>query len=458
MKELQVSMPIVNAHAAGIDVGSKSHWVAVDQLHQHVREFGVYTKDHELLIDYLRAYKITTVAMESTGSYWQTLFNVLQKAGFTVILGKGSNTKNISGKKTDILDCMWIQRLHTLGLLPASFILTDYLQTLRVYYNHRQHLIEQSAKYINKMQKTLRLMNIRLDVAINDITGKTGRAIINAILEGNRNPEHLASLADYRIKKSKSEIAEALHGEWRDELLFELKSCLTFYDSYITELRNCDQKIECILKQYQPVDSTFFQLNNEPEKKIGRKQKSKLNPEFNVRQLAFMQLKTDLFQIPGVNHSIVLSLLCNMGNDIKRFSSAKQFASWLRLVPNNKKSGGKIISSRTPKGKNPIANSLRLAANSIGNQQDHPLTPFFKRIAFKKGRGSAITATARKLAIIIWNMITKAESYKGYDYEIINQKRKTAQIKNISKRLSKLNLSDDEMKTLFQRTNLLSTS
>jgi transposase len=458
MKKQAISMTVIHPHAAGIDVGSKSHWVAVDQSHQNVREFSVYTKDHLLLIDYLRTHHITTVAMESTGSYWQTLFNALQQAGFEVILAKGSNTKNISGKKTDMLDCMWIQKLHTLGLLPASFLLSDYLQTLRTYYDHRQYLVRQTTKYINKMQKAMRLMNIRLDVVINDITGKSGRAIIEAILAGNQNPHYLASLADGRVKKSREEIAEALEGQWREEFLFELKSCLSFYDVYLTEIGVCDQKIETLLRKYQPPLQTEFELSTKLPAKQESKRKNKFSPDFNVRQLAFMQFKTDLFQIPGVSHTVVLSLLCNMGTDINRFTSAKQFASWLRLVPNNKVTGGRIVSSRTPKGKNTVANSLRSAANSIGNQKEHPLTPFFKRIAFKKGRAAAITATARKLALIIWNMITKAEDYKVYDYEAITQKRKTAQIKNISKRLSKLNLSYDEMKMLFQRTNLSLTS
>ncbi|MBA3817239.1 MAG: IS110 family transposase [Parachlamydiaceae bacterium] len=449
-------MQVVNPHAAGIDVGSKSHWVAVDQLHQHVREFGVYTKDHKELIEYLRAHQVTTVAMESTGSYWQTLFNALQKAGFEVFLVRGSNTKNVKGKKTDVLDCMWIQKLHSLGLLTASFILSDYLQHLRTYYDHRSHLIEQTTKYINKMQKALRLMNVRLDVAISDITGKSGRLMLDAILEGKRDPKFLASLADGRIKKSKEEIEASLQGQWRDDLLFELRSCLKFYDNYLREINDCDQKIEQLLHQYIPSRESL-EFEQTPTSKANGKIRAKFAPSFNVRQLAFTHLKTDLFQIPGVSFTTVLSLLCNMGMDIKRFSSAKQFASWLRLVPDNKVSGGKTISSRTPKGKSTVANSLRLAANSIGNQKDHPLTPFFKRIAYRKGRSAAITATARKLAVIIWNMIIKSEPYRGYDYETINQKRKNAQIKNIRARLAKLKLSEDEIENLFQRTTIHSS-
>jgi len=456
MKETELSLKIVHPYAAGIDIGSKTHWVAVDQNAANVREFGVYTRDHLRLIEHLKSHQITTVAMESTGSYWQTLFHALQKAGFEVILVQGSQTKNVKGKKTDVLDCMWIQKLHTLGLLSSSFLLSDYLQTLRTYYAHREHLLEQTAMYINKMQKSLRLMNIRLDVAIRDLTGKSGRAIVDAILAGHRNPDYLASLAHFRVKKTPQEIAAALHGNWRDDLLFELRSCLKFYDAYKKEILICDQQIQTILLSFFPAtDAPVPEIkvpDNSPRKQVNRN-----SPSFNVRQLAFTHLKTDLFQIPGVSHSTVLCLLCNMGNDIKRFSSAKRFASWLRLVPNNKLSGGKIISSKTPKGKNAIALALRQAANAIGNQKEHPLAAFFKRIAYRKGRNAAITATARKLAVIIWNMVTKNQSYRHPNPELLMERRKNAQIKNIKMRLFRLNLTDTEITALFEKISFPST-
>jgi len=339
---------------------------------------------------------------------------------------------------------MWIQKLHTLGLLTSSFLLSDYLQNLRTFYAHREHLIEQTAMYVNKMQKALRLMNIRLDVAIRDIAGKSGRAIVDAILAGKRDPDYLASLAHFRVKKGKQEIAAALHGNWRDDLLFELQSCLAFYDAYKREINACDRKIESMLQQYIPHPDPLPLQANISEKPI-HKQVNKNSPAFNVRQLAFTHLRTDLFQIPGVSHSTTLCILCNMGTDIKRFPSAKHFASWLRLVPNNKLSGGRLISSRTPKGKNVLAIAFRQAANSIGNQEKHPLAPFFKRIAYRKGRNAAVTATARKLAIIIWNMITKSQPYLHRDPEVVLEIRKHTQIKNIKKRLFMLNMTEAEI-------------
>ncbi len=212
----------------------------------------MYTKDHQQMIEHLRTHGITTVAMESTGTYWQTLFDALQTEGFEVLLVGGNQTKNVKGRKTDVIDCMWIQKLHSLGLLSGSFLLSNALQELRTYYYHRQHLIEHAALYVHKMQKSLRLMNIRLNIAIRDVAGKSGLNIIEAILAGNRNPEHFASLVDVRVKKSKEEIADSLRGWWRDELLYELKAALEFYKLYETALVDCDKTIEQALIKHLP--------------------------------------------------------------------------------------------------------------------------------------------------------------------------------------------------------------
>lgn len=451
-----MTLQVINPNCAGIDVGSRSHFVAVDQESANVKEFGVYTKDHNLMIAYLRSAGVTSIAMESTGTYWQTLFNALQTSGFEVMLVNGTQTKNVKGKKTDVLDCIWIQKLHSLGLLSGSFLLSEYLQQLRTYYAHRHYLIEQTSKYTNKMQKALRIMNVRLDIALNDITGQSGMAIIDAILAGQRDPNQLAGLVSGRIRKSKEEIADSLHGQWRPDILFELQSCLSLYRIYEKAILECDRQIEAGLVANKPINDS-----SEPDAKLiitgPAKQPKKRSPTFNVRQIAFSYFKTDLFEIPGVSHTTVLCLLTNMGTDISKFTCAKQFASWLRLVPDNKISGGKIIRRRTPIGKNQIAHSLRQAANTIGNQKAHPLTPFFKRIAYRKGRIAAITATARKLAVIIWHMIKERSSYQQYDYEKINQINKNKQLKNIQQRIFKLNLSKDQLSNFIKTTSLAMT-
>ena len=452
MKKQELSLQVINEHAAGIDIGSRFHMVAIDQLKENVRQFGVYTKDHEQLIGYLRNAGVTSIAMESTGNYWQTLFSALQEAGFEVLLVNGSQTKNVKGRKTDVIDCMWIQKLHSLGLLSGSFLLSNAIQELRTYYRHRMHLIEQASMYVHKMQKSLRLMNIRLDIVIRDVVGKSGLNIVEAILAGNRDPKHLSTLVDIRVKKSQQEIADSLQGSWQEELLFELRTSLDFYKVYEKALLECDKQIENKLVNYIPQNT----LDPQEEKML--KESSKKNrkhaPSLNVSRFAYQYFHTDLFAISGISHTTVLCLMTNMGHDLHKFSSAKSFAAWLRLVPNNKISGGHIISNKTPSGKNLIATALRQAANSIGNQKDHELTPFFKRIAFRKGRIAAITATARKLAVIIWNMITKVEPYKK-SMAVNSDKNKSTQLKNIEKRIGLLQLTQDELNRLFSRTLLL---
>lgn len=445
-----LSMEMVNGCCAGIDIGSRFHMVAVDQDVAHVKKFNVYTSDHAKLTDYLQAHQITSVAMESTGSYWQTLFDALQRAGFEVLLVNGNQIKNVKGKKTDVQDCMWIQKLHTLGLLRGSFLPTYELQTLRTYYSHRQYLINQLSRYVNKMQKALRLMNLRLDVVVNDIMGQSGRLIIEAMLGGERDASQLASLANYRVKKSKEEIALSLEGNYREDLLFELRSCLSLYDTYRQQLKECDtvlaSKIAVLASTYQPPSAI---THEKPAK-----QRTKHSPTFDIQALANQYFGVDVMQIDGVSYNTVLCLLTQVGNDIYKFPSSKHFVSWLRLAPNNKISGGKVLSSRTPKGKNRLALALRQAANSIGNQKKGPLVAFFKKIAFKKDRASAITATARKLATIIFQMIIKKEEFTPKAPQVISTKTKNKIITNIKEKVKQLKLTEEQIKFLFSDSSL----
>jgi transposase len=380
------------------------------------------------------------------------LFSALQLAGFEVLLVNGNQTKNLKGKKTDMMDCMWIQQLHSAGLLSGSFLPGAYVEQLRTYYNHRQYLIEQSSKYINKMQKSLRLMNLRLDVVLNDIMGRSGRAIVEAIITGQRDARVLTSLAHARVKKTKEEIAKSLQGEWRQDLLFELKECLYLYDIYQGRLLECDKQFNELLHSKPGTDYAITVPSLS-------KQRSKHSPGFDVQKLAYAHFGVDLFEIPAVSYNTVLCLLSNMSRqDLQKFPTGKNFVSWLRIAPNNKKTGGKVISSRTPKGKNKIALALRQVANCIGNMKNHPLLAFFKRIAYKKGRAAAITATARKLALIIFNMITRHQPYQPADTQAILQKIKHQQLRNIKQRLSKLNLTQQELDYIFESASLSVTS
>ncbi len=439
MKNVE-QMKIVNPDAAGIDVGSKSHFVALGQRECDVREFGVYSKDHEEMIKFFDEYHIKTIAMESTGSYWQTLFFALQKAGFEVLLVSGHQTKNVRAK-TDVKDCQWIQKLHALGLLRGSFLPSEQTARLRILHRHRSSLVEESAKMSNKMQKALRLMNLRLDIVISDITGKSGMAIIEAILGGERHGHNMAKLADPRVKRTKEEIANALQGHWSEELLFELQDCYDLYKMIQNKILLCDKKIETLLKDY--TKNSSYQINKQG---LTKKQvKGKNQPKFELPSLSYLYYGVDLFAIEGISMGTVLTLISEIGEDIHKFESAKQFASFLRLAPNNRISGGKIISSRTPKGANKMALALRNAANTIDRLKKGNLVIFFKRIAYKKGRGAAITATARKMAVIIWNMIVKKQPYQPMETDHYKELVKQKRIASIRKMMKNSNIAMQEL-------------
>jgi transposase len=435
----RISMQIVNYAAAGIDVGSKSHLVSVGQDPiTDVREFGVYTCDHEKLILWLTERGIKAIAMESTGSYWQTLFAALQCAGFEVILVNGQQIKKVKGK-TDVMDCMWIQKLHSLGLLTGSYLPSDHIHRLRTLHRHRIWLVKESSKLTNKMQKSLRLMNIRLDVAINDIMGKSGRAIIEAIISGERDGDVLVELANHRLKKTKEEISKSLQGQWDKELLYELEDCYNFYKYTESKIAGCDVKIESLLQEITLVKKTSQDI------KLSKKQKGKNHIGFDLIKLSYDYYGVDLFAIEGVSYNTIMTLISEVGTDIFKFKKHKQFVKWLRLAPNNKISGGKLISSRTPNGKNILALAFRNAANTIERQKKWQLYSFFKRIAYKKGRCAAITATARKIAIIIWKMCTKKEEYKPMDESIYNEKIRHQVIKNIQNKMKRIGLSYNDI-------------
>lgn len=452
MKKEKLALDVVNPNAAGIDVGSRSHYVAIGQTDEDVKEFGVYNEDLIALAQWLLDNEIKTVAMESTGTYWQSLFTTLQSIGLEVILCNGKFTKNIKGKKTDVKDCQWIQKLHTLGLLSGSFLPDEATEQLRTYCRHRANLLEQAADTSRKMQKYLRLLNLRLDVVVKDVTGLTGLSIIDAICKGEMNPEKLASLRHGNCKKSEQEIAKALQSNGRKDLLFSLTHEYELYQIFQSKIGECDRQIQKLLNE---------QINNDDNKKEHHieskvhKRINKNNPDININLLSYQYFEgVDLLAIEGVSHSTVLTLMSEVGHGIKKFESAKQFTSWLRLAPNNKISGGKILSNKMPKGSNRLKIALRQAANAIGNLKDTALSNFFKRIAFRKGRTSAISATARKLAVIIWNMITKKVPYKtDTQYEFLDQKRKR-KVMEMKRLIHKFDITPDDLGLQLNINNL----
>ena len=442
----KISMEIVNPRAAGIDIGSRSHWVAVGQGPTDFKEFGVYNEDLYSIAKWLRENEIKTVAMESTGTYWQSLYAVLIAEGFQVILCNGKFTKNIKGKKTDIQDCQWIQKLHSIGLLSGSFLPDQATEQLRTLCRHRANLLDSAAAASKKMQKYLRLLNLRLDVVVNDICGLTGMAIIKAICNGEKNPERLADLRHHNCKKSKEEIAKALHSNGRQDYIFALKQELEMYEMFQAKIAQCDIEIEKMLNE------TIDNDENKKQHYIERKSYKKVNKNtpknIDLNLMAYQHFEgVDLMAIEGMSYSTILSLISEVGVDgIKRFSTAKHFASWLRLAPNNKISGGKVLSSKIPKGSNRLKIALRNAANAIGNLKDStPLSDFFKRINFRKGRVSAISATARKLAVIIWNMVVKGVPYHNpEEYLFRDQKKKLGLLRKIQKQINKFELESTD--------------
>jgi transposase len=422
----QVSMEIVNPKAAGIDIGSRSHFVAIGQKETDVREFGVYNEDLKDISNWLKENDIQTVAMESTGTYWQSLYSVLIAYGFQVILCNGKFTKNIKGRKTDVQDCQWIQKLHSIGLLSGSFLPDLQTEQLRTYCRHRANLIDVAADTSKKMQKYLRLLNLRLDVIVKDICGLTGLKMIEAICNGETNPEKLAELRNGNCKKTEEEMAKALQSNGRKDFLFALKQEYKMYQNLQLQIKECDVEIEKLLQEQIDNDPNKKQHYTDPKVHKRINKNTPKNIDLNLIGYQYFE-GVDLLKIEGFSHQTLLTLMSEVGLEgIKKFDSAKQFASWLRLTPNNKISGGKVLSSRIPKGSNRLKIALRNAANAIGNlKESTPLRDFFHRINFRKGRVSAVSATARKLGVIIWNMVVKNVPYQNpKEYLYLDQKKK----------------------------------
>ncbi len=446
----KMSMSVINPNAAGIDIGSRSHFVSIGQGEKDVREFGVYAEDLSAIVQWLLDNKVTTVAMESTGTYWQNLFVELINAGLEVTLTNGKFTKNINRKKTDVLDCQWIQKLHCLGLLPSSFLPDHTTERLRTYCRHRTNMIDLRANSIHKMSKFLKYLNFRLDVVVNDISGQTGLKIIEDICNGNLEGKSLAQHRHHNCRKSEEEIAKALVSNKREDYLFGLKQEFARYQFYTSMIKDCDKEIGQFIEQ--TIQQKEEVVDDIPEEKPHKRQNKNDIKGINLNIVSYQYFDgVDLLAIPGVSHSTVLSIMSEMGPEgFSKFPTAQHFASWLRLAPNNKISGGKTLSNRIPQGSNRLKIALRNSANAIGNLKDSDLSKFFRRIAFRKGRTAAVNATARKVAVIIWNMVTKKEPYMPKNnYLFLDQKRRI--VSKMRKQIKDLGLNPDELG--FSRAN-----
>jgi len=446
MSKKQMSLEVVNPNAAGIDVGSRSHWAAIGQDAQDVREFGVYSEDHQALCEWFVQNKITSIAMESTGTYWQNLFSSLVAHGFDVILVNGKQTKNIKGKKTDIKDCQWIQKLHSLGLLSSSFLPDSTTDVVRTYSRHRQNLVKQSARTVLKVQKYLRLMNMRLDVVVKDVVGLTGTKIISDFIAGERSGEKLAKNRHYNCRKPEEEIAKALQYNGRDDYMFALKHEWETYFHIQKQIQEVDLQIKKLLEDI--IDKDDNKKQHIASKKTHKRKNKNTIQGTDMNQISYQYFEgVDLMEIEGVNDATIMTIISEIGLEgIKKFESAKQFTAWLRLAPNNKISGGKVLSHHLPKGSSRLKIAFRNAANAIGNLKEGHLADFFRRINYKKGRATAVSATARKLAVIIWNMLVKGVPYNPpTQYLFLDEKRKLGLVKRIKKQISKFEIQPDQL-------------
>jgi len=430
-KQASIEMPVMNQHAAGIDIGGKFHMVCVNQ--GQVKRFGVVTRQLHELAKYLKKEGILTVALESTGYHWKPLFVLLQNYGFEVVLVNARHIKNVRGRKTDVVDSQWIQLLHSLGLLNASFQLDNLGEELRCYSRHRAYLLEQRSKFINKMHAALIQMNIQLPTVLRDLTGKSGKAIIQAILQGERSAEKLADLTDVRVKATRQEMIDALTGTWRVELLFQLRQCFQMYETFTAQIEECDHSIEKLLET-EIISKELDELKGHVKKKGAQKN----DPTFDVATLFLQVTGINLSDIGGIGASTILTLFSEVGWDFSKFPTVAQFRSWLGSCPNPKVSGGKIISRRGAKKNGRALEALKKAANAIGNSKKHDLYGKFQKFNRQHGRPYAIKAIANTLATIIYHMATKKEPY-NYRNSEEHKERKRQKNLNTAKRIIQQN-------------------
>ena len=424
------SLPVLHPHAAGIDIGAREIYVAMppDRDPKPVRVFATFTDDLHALRDWLKGCGVLTVAMESTGVYWIPLFQILEAAGIEVSLVNARHCKNLPGRKTDVQDCQWLQYLHAVGLLRGSFRPPETVCAVRTLLRHRDGLLRAAATSVNRLHKALTQMNVQLQHIIADITGVTGLAILEAILAGERDPVALAKLKDGRIKASTDMLAKSLHGDWRDEHLFTLRQTLATWKHYQAQMTACDEESARLLKCF--ADKVDVVVQPLPTNTIKHKAQQKNAPRFEAREELYRTCGVDLTQVPGIQTSTALVLVAELGPDFaERFPTARHFGSWLGLCPDNRITGGKIMSSTTRDVKSRAATALRLAAQSLWHSKDY-LGECYRRWKARLGTPKAITAMAHKLARVLWHMFKYREAFNP---EVFRKEQEKMQRKKIAR-------------------------
>jgi transposase len=422
----------LNLNAAGIDVGATEHWVAVpaDRDAQPVQRFGAFTADLYALAEWLRQCQIDTVVMESTGVYWIALFEVLEERGFDVKLVDAHQARQVPGRKTDVKDCQWLQELHTYGLLRGAFRPEDEVCVLRSYLRQRSMLVAMASRAVQHMQKALEQMNLKLTEVVSDITGKTGMTIIRAILAGERDPQRLATSCDKRCKHDHATIAKALTGHWRAEHLFALQQAVDQYDFLAQQLQACDGQIEGCLQAFVPDVET-----DAPQAPPARTWRSSRSNPLSFEVQAYLEAMTgvDLTQIDGIDSLTALKVLSEIGLDMTRWPTSKHFAAWLGLCPGNKLSGGKRYRMRSKPSANRAATALRLAAQGVANSHS-ALGAYYRRMRARLGAPKAITATAHKLARLVYSMLRYGTAYVDAGQQAYEQKYRDRVLTNLQRK------------------------
>ncbi|MBC7958757.1 MAG: IS110 family transposase [Vallitaleaceae bacterium] len=444
---MKKGLSVVNPHAAGIDIADQEHWVAIHKEDSyHVSRYGTFTRDLDSMVSYLKDNGITTVAIEATGVYYVCLFIKLEEAGIEPYLVNAKHVKNVTGRKQDDTDAIWMQKLHACGLLQKSFQPGFECRTLRSYVRHRKNLVTIGSDSVRRMQKALELMNIKIHTVISDILGKTGQQMIEAIIGGQHDPAELIKYKDRRVKASDEVIIKSLEGIWKEEHLFELKQAYETYQFHQKQIQECDIKIKDQLDKQTAIVKEGEILNEQDKisfnkqkggKGKGKKTAKKNQYTFDARSYLRKLLDTDICAVPGISDITALEVIAEIGGDVNAWARVNQFTRWLNVSPNTKSSGGKILSSKIMKKKNYAGLSLRMSAMTMARNKT-PLGDYYRRMRGKLGGRGAVVATANKIARIIYTMIKHKKEYDISMFKEAQQNYKTRQIKFYEKKIAEL--------------------
>jgi len=439
-KDVTEGLPPLNLNAAGIDVGNAEHYVAVPpgRAAQAVQKFGSFTADLHRMGQWLKACKVDRVVMQATGVYWMGLYQVLEEYGLDVRVVNATYTKTLPGRKSDVQECQWLQKLHTFGLLNPSFLPGPEIRRLRTYLRQRENLVAAAGTCIQHLQKTLTEMNVQLANVLSDLSGWTGMAILRAIVGGERDAQRLAELKDERVKASREEIACSLEGNWREELLFVLKQTLELYDLYLGKIADCDQEVEAHLRTMTAKVDVEAQPIPKP-RRVKRPRRQKHQPCYDLRGELYRVTGVDLTQIDGIDVQTAQTVISEVGVDMSPWKTEKHLASWLGLSPDHRISGGKMLKRGTRKVVNRASTALRLSASNL-LRSDSALGANFRRLRARLGAPKAITALAHKLACLIYRMLKFGKEYLDRGAAYYEGQYQQRRLKWLEKQAAALNL------------------